>query len=177
MLCPLEAVKVRMQTAIPTPANTGTIYAISSQISREGVASLYRGLVPLWGRQIPYTMMKFASFETIVAAIYDYLPKPKSEYGKGTQTAVSFTGGYLAGILCAIISHPADVMVSKLNQTRKAGESGGQAAKRIYGEIGMRGMWNGLGVRIFMIGTLTGAQWLIYDSFKVFVGLPTTGGK
>jgi solute carrier family 25 phosphate transporter 3 len=27
-----------------------------------------------------------------------------------------------------------------------------------------------------MIGTLTGAQWGIYDAFKVFVGLPTTGG-
>ena len=27
-----------------------------------------------------------------------------------------------------------------------------------------------------MIGTLTGAQWMIYDSFKIFMGLPTTGG-
>jgi len=34
----------------------------------------------------------------------------------------------------------------------------------------------GLGTRILMIGTLTGLQWLIYDSFKTAVGLPTTGG-
>ena len=39
--------------------------------------------------------MKFASFETIVEMIYGYMPKKKSEYGKGTQTAVSFAGGYL----------------------------------------------------------------------------------
>jgi solute carrier family 25 (mitochondrial phosphate transporter), member 3 len=26
-----------------------------------------------------------------------------------------------------------------------------------------------------MIGTLTGLQWMIYDSFKIFMGLPTTG--
>ena len=56
--------------------------------------SLFKGLYPLWGRQIPYTMMKFASFETIVEAIYGYMPKSKSEYGRGTQTAVSFAGGY-----------------------------------------------------------------------------------
>ena len=56
--------------------------------------------------------MKFASFETIVEMIYDRLPGQKNDYGKGAQTAVSFTGGYLAGILCAIVSHPADVMVS-----------------------------------------------------------------
>jgi len=39
-------------------------------------------------------MMKFASFETIVEMIYGYMPKKKSEYGRGTQTAVSFAGGY-----------------------------------------------------------------------------------
>ena len=27
-----------------------------------------------------------------------------------------------------------------------------------------------------MIGTLTGLQWIIYDSFKIIIGLPTTGG-
>ncbi|KAI5289757.1 hypothetical protein KEM55_008755 [Ascosphaera atra] len=121
-------------------------------------------------------MMKFASFETIVEAIYKTLPKQKSEYSKGAQTGVAFTGGYLAGILCAIVSHPADVMVSKLNANRKAGEAFGSAMSRIYSEIGMMGLWNGLPVRIVMIGTLTGLQWMIYDSFKIFMGLPTTGG-
>lgn len=116
--------------------------------------SLYKGLYPLWGRQIPYTMMKFASFETIVEMIYKNLPGQKSDYNKGAQTAVAFTGGYLAGILCAVVSHPADVMVSKLNANRQAGEAFGAAMSRIYGDIGFRGLWNGLPVRIVMIGTL-----------------------
>ncbi len=33
----------------------------------------------------------------------------------------------------------------------------------------------GLGLRIIMVGTLTGLQWGIYDAYKVFTGLPTTG--
>ncbi|KAI1617729.1 MC family mitochondrial carrier protein [Exophiala viscosa] len=174
-LCPFEAVKVRMQTTIP-PTFTGTLQGISSITSKEGVGGLYKGLYPLWARQIPYTMMKFASFENIVAAIYNYLPGQKSDYNKGAQTAVAFTGGYLAGILCAIVSHPADVMVSKLNAERAPGESFGGALSRIYSKIGFGGLWNGLPVRIVMIGTLTGLQWMIYDSFKLFMGLPTTGG-
>lgn len=120
--------------------------------------------------------MKFASFETIVEAIYNYLPGKKADYGKAAQTGVAFTGGYLAGILCAIVSHPADVMVSKLNANRKAGEGFGAATGRIYKDIGFSGLWNGLPVRIVMIGTLTACQWMIYDSFKIFMGLPTTGG-
>lgn len=115
---------------------------------------LYKGLYPLWGRQIPYTMMKFASFERLVEMIYNYLPGQKSDYNKGAQTAVAFTGGYGAGILCAIVSHPADVMVSKLNANRLPGEAFGTAMGRIYKDIGFMGLWNGLMVRIVMIGTL-----------------------
>lgn len=121
-------------------------------------------------------MVKFATFETTVDMIYNYLGKPKSSYNGLQQTGVSFLGGYIAGIGCAVVSHPADVMVSKLNDERKAGESAGKAISRIYGRIGFPGLWNGLPVRVLMIGTLTAFQWLIYDSFKVALGLPTTGG-
>lgn len=57
-----------------------------------------------------------------------------------------------------------------------AGEAALAAVGRIYKNIGFSGLWNGLGVRIGMIGTLTAFQWLIYDTFKVYMGLPTTGG-
>ena len=112
-------------------------------------------------------MMKFASFETIVEAIYGYLPGKKSDYSKTAQTGVSFAGGYLAGILCAIVSHPADVMVSKLNANRQPGEAFGAAMGRIYKDIGFSGLWNGLPVRIVMIGTLTGLQWMMYVSLSL----------
>jgi len=173
-LCPFEAVKVRMQTTIPA-TYTGTFDGFSKITASEGIGGLYKGLYPLWGRQIPYTMMKFASFETIVEMIYARLPGQKSDYSKAAQTGVSFVGGYAAGILCAIVSHPADVLVSKLNANRKAGEGFGAAVGRNYREIGFGGLWNGLPVRIVMIGTLTGLQWMIYDYFKIFMGFPTTG--
>ena len=46
-------------------------------------------------------------------------------------------------------------MVSKLNANRQAGEAVGAAITRIYKDIGFGGLWNGLVLRIFMIGTLT----------------------
>ncbi|KAG5419215.1 PIC2 [Candida metapsilosis] len=174
-LCPFETIKVKTQTTIPPYANS-VWDGWSKIVSKEGFGGLYKGIAPLWCRQIPYTMVKFASFENIVNGIYSYLGHPKSHYTSLQQTGVSFTGGYLAGILCAIVSHPADVMVSKINADKKAGETTGEALGRIYKKIGFAGLWNGLPVRIIMIGTLTGCQWLIYDSFKVYVGLPTTGG-
>jgi solute carrier family 25 phosphate transporter 3 len=64
-------------------------------------------------------MVKFATFEMTVEYIYKTLGKPKEAYSTVQQTSVSFLGGYIAGIGCAIISHPADVMVSKLNADRQ----------------------------------------------------------
>lgn len=46
-------------------------------------------------------------------------------------------------------------MVSKLNANRQPGEAFGAAMGRIYKDIGFPGLWNGLVIRIFMIGTLT----------------------
>lgn len=98
-LCPFEAIKVRMQTTLPPFANTMR-EGFSKVIKAEGYAGLYKGLYPLWGRQIPYTMCKFATFETTVDQIYKTLGKPKAAYNGLQQTGVSFLGGYIAGIAC-----------------------------------------------------------------------------
>jgi solute carrier family 25 phosphate transporter 3 len=90
---------------------------------------------------------------------------------------VTFASGYIAGVFCAVISHPADTMVSILNKRTDSTKGTAAQVKEIYGEIGFPGLWKGLGTRIFMVGTLTCLQWVIYDSFKVACGLATTGGK
>ena len=68
---------------------------------------------------------------------------------------------YYLLVFCAIVSHPADTIVSYMNKAQ--GATVGSAAK----DLGFKGMWAGLGPRIVMIGTLTALQWFIYDSVKV----------
>merc|ERR550534_656556 len=164
-LCPMEAVKVRIQT-MPGFANT-LREGFPKLMKAEGVAGFYKGLVPLWARQIPYTMMKFACFERTVEMIYKHVvPKPRAECSKSEQLVVTFAAGYIAGVFCAIVSHPADTIVSKLNQAK------GSSALDVAKALGFAGMWKGLGPRIVMIGTLTALQWFIYDSVKVAFGIP-----
>jgi len=166
-LSPMEACKVRMQTSLPGTFPTTLREAAPKILAAEGISGFYRSLVPLWGRQIPYTMMKFACFERTVEALYaNVVPKPRAECTKGEQLIVTFAAGYIAGVFCAVVSHPADTIVSYMNKESGAGI--GQAAKA----LGMKGMWGGLGPRIIMIGTLTALQWFIYDGVKVQLRLP-----
>jgi len=166
-LSPMESCKVRMQTSMPGTFPTTLRGAAPKIYAEEGLNGFYKSLVPLWGRQIPYTMMKFACFERTVEALYQYVvPKPRAECSKSEQLVVTFAAGYIAGVFCAIVSHPADTIVSYMNKAK--GSSIGDAART----LGFSGMWAGLGPRIIMIGTLTALQWFIYDGVKVALRLP-----
>lgn len=144
-------------------------------------------------------MAKFFFFEKIVSLFYTHVfTEPKDNYGKPLQLGVTFASGYLAGVVCAIVSHPADSLVSLLGKKENKGKSAGQIAR----EVGIGSLaTKGLGTRVIMIGkrdlsypppffssrvlvlmwlfvgTLTGFQWWIYDSFKSAMGMGTTGGK
>eukprot|EP01018_Ginkgo_biloba_P022703 Gb_16849 [translate_table: standard] len=168
-LCPFEAIKVRVQTH-PDLRN-GFLEASAELLASEGYNGLYKGLLPLWGRQIPYTMVKFACFEKTVENIYKcVVPIPKEDCSKAVQLGVSFAAGYIAGISCAVVSHPADNLVSILNNCK------GTTVRDVIKKMGVVALFTrGLPLRILMVGTLTGAQWGIYDAFKVFTGLPTSG--
>jgi len=175
-LCPLEMVKVKVQTS---PAGTfPTAFGPAVAAMRANVVETrfpFGSLGPLWSRQIPYTVAKFYFFEKIVQSFYTYVfTQPKETYAKSTQLGITFASGYSAGVICAIVSHPADSLVSQMSKSSNKGKSLGQ----IINEVGWPTlMTKGLGTRILMIGTLTGLQWFIYDTYKTATGLGTTGGK
>merc|ERR1712012_67607 len=144
-LSPMESCKVRIQTSPVGTFPTTLRGAFPKILKEEGLNGFYKSLVPLWGRQIP---------------------KPRAECPKAEQLVVTFAAGYIAGVFCAIVSHPADTLVSYLNKAPGAGI--GAAVKT----LGFAGLWQGLGPRIIMIGTLTALQWFIYDGVKVALRLP-----
>jgi len=174
-LCPMEMIKVKVQTS---PKGTFPIDFKSAlatmQANRAETRFPFGSVVPLWSRQIPYTMAKFYFFEKTVEMFYThFFTAPKESYSKATQLSITFASGYLAGVICAVVSHPADSLVSQLGKKENKGKSFGQ----IINEIGFQKLATaGLGTRIIMIGTLTGLQWWIYDTFKTVFGMGTTGG-
>lgn len=91
-LSPMEAAKVKIQT---TPGFANTLReALPKMYADEGITAFYKGLVPLWMRQIPYTMMKFACFERTLELLYKYVvPKPRVDCTKGEQLIVTFAAG------------------------------------------------------------------------------------
>mmetsp|Transcript_98189 Transcript_98189/g.211804 ORF Transcript_98189/g.211804 Transcript_98189/m.211804 type:complete len:132 (+) Transcript_98189:2-397(+) len=110
-------------------------------------------------------MAKFAVQGAAAEQIATSMGSKLSELQGGTKLGVSLLSGVIAGVAAAIISHPADTLLSKVN---KAGAGGtGSTTSRLLNiakEIGfVKLCTTGLGARCVMIGTLTAGQFLLFD--------------
>lgn len=114
-------------------------------------------------------MAKFVVFEKANEQFYRYFDKSKTS--DGMQTAINLTSGLIAGFAAAIVSQPADTMLSKINKTKGLpGEGTTSRLIKIAGELGLRGSYAGIGARLFMVGTLTAGQFAIYGDIKKILG-------
>ncbi|KAF2491621.1 mitochondrial phosphate carrier protein [Lophium mytilinum] len=166
-LCPLEATRIRL-VSTPGFAN-GLIGGFSKILKSEGIGAFYSGFGPILFKQVPYTVTKFVAFEKISEAVLSQFDK--STLSGGAQTAVNLGSGLFAGFAAAIVSQPADTMLSKINKTKGLpGESTVSRLIKIAGELGLRGSFAGLPTRLFMVGGLTAGQFAIYGDIKKALG-------
>ncbi|KAL4818583.1 mitochondrial carrier domain-containing protein [Aspergillus spinulosporus] len=170
-LCPLEATRIRLVSQ-PEFAS-GLMSGFSKILKNEGVGAFYSGFGPILFKQVPYTMAKFVAFEKFSEAIYSVVDK--NTLSDGGKTVVNLGSGLLAGFAAAIVSQPADTMLSKINKTQGLpGEGTTTRLIKIAKELGFKGSFSGIGARLFMIGTITAGQFAIYGDIKRVLG--ATGG-
>lgn len=178
-LCPFEMTKVKMQVTLPGQPDgfpSKMIPAMKEMSARKADTKFpFGSLYPLWGRQVPYTMIKFVGFYQTQEFVYEQIEKQtgktKNDFSKASQLGITFACGYWAGIFCAVATQPMDNLVSMKGIPENQNKSWGQMAS----EMGTKDLFlKGLSTRVIMIGTLTGLQWYIYGSFKSMVGLGTS---
>lgn len=139
-------------------------------------------------------MAKFVVYEKVSELVYQQIDK--STTSDRMATVINLGSGLMAGFAAAIISQPADTMLSKINKTKGLpGEGTTSRLIKIAKELGIRGSYTGIGARLFMVGTLTGmifpnrltktityaknpintaGQFAIYGDIKKYLG--ATGG-
>ena len=170
-LCPLEATRIKL---VANPSFASSMPGAMSKIAaEEGVLKgFYSGFGPILFKQVPYTMAKFAVQGAVAESMYKSMGKSPKECSGGTNISVSLGSGVVAGVVAAIISHPADTLLSKINKPGAGGEGSTMTRLgRIAAETGyLKLCTQGLAARCFMIGTLTAGQFGIFDSVMGALG-------
>lgn len=171
-LTPLEATRIRQ---VNDPAIGSSLGGAAANIMKQDglIKGFYSGFVPVLFKQIPYTMAKFAvqgKAQDIIGATTGI---DIAEATGSTKMAVALTSGTIAGVAAAIISHPADTLLSLVNKSETAGGTGsiGSRLMNLANEVGFKKLClTGLGARCVMIGTLTAGQFAIFDTIMEATG-------
>lgn len=169
-LCPLEAVRIRSVSDPTFPKGLGA--GAAQMLKTDGVLGFYAGLAPILFKQVPYTMAKFAVQGLAAESMYKSLGIQPETSSKGTNLSISLGSGVIAGVAAAIISHPADTLLSKVNKAGAGGTGSiGTRLVNIAREMGfVKLATTGLAARCVMIGTLTAGQFGIFDTVMGIVG-------
>lgn len=170
-LCPLEATRIRL---VQNPnLGTGLIDAFPKILKQDGVINgFYSGFGPILFKQIPYTMAKFAVQGWAAEKIASGAGVDMTTAGEGTKVTVALTSGVVAGVAAAIISHPADTLLSLVNKPGYGGDGGVMSRLvNIAKDVGPAKLClTGLAPRCVMIGGLTAGQFGIFDTVMTTVG-------
>ena len=85
--------------------------------------------------------------------------RSKDSLSGGQASALNLSAGAIAGCAAAIISQPADTLLSKINKSKGApGQSTTSRLIQMAGQLGVSGLFTGMGARLVMISTLTAGQ-------------------
>lgn len=170
-LTPLEAARIRL-VSNPSYAS-GLMGAITRMGKEEGFRGFYAGYTPILFKQIPYAVGQFAVNEQMHELVKNTPSLDKLEKsGKSGQITIQLGCGIVAGVAAAVLSHPADTLLSKIN---KGGGGSGSSLKRLAvlaKETGPIGIWAGLGARTVMTMCLVAGQFLLFQQVSALVGAP-----
>lgn len=80
--------------------------------------------------------------------------------------AISLGSGIIAGFAAAILSQPADTLLSQINKGHGPTGSMPHRLKVLAQEAGFKGLFAGLGPRMIMTAGLVAGQFLLYGAIK-----------
>lgn len=179
-LTPFEAARIRLVDN-PDYAD-GLQGALAKMVEDEGFSGLFSSLIPILTRNVPYTMIQLALFETITRIIYTELANEGITDAGVYKFAITSIGASIAAIFATLFSQPGDVLLTRFNQKMNSERMPqtllrGPVNTMIEGvqELGISGLFVGTKARLLQLYAIVVTQLLVYDSIKVAFGILPTG--
>jgi solute carrier family 25 phosphate transporter 3 len=102
--------------------------------------------------------------------------KPKSKLSPGEASTLNLGSGLIAGFAAAIISQPADTLLSKINKTKALpGETVTGRLVKMSRQLGVSGLFTGLGARYVFFETGSFERSVLVSDIAVTIFFSCTG--
>lgn len=151
-LIPVTVLKLRSEVETKVAASITDIYRV------EGARGLTRGLLP--------TILRDAPFSGLYMMMYDMIRS--AEWNKLDSALMN---GLMAGFLASLVTHPMDVVKTKMQLQTRGTKTLVRACSRILIKYGPRGFFLGLGPRLIRRSLMAGLAWSVYESAMKTLGI------
>jgi solute carrier family 25 protein 38 len=142
----------------------GVISGLSSILKSEGSRGLCRGLVPTLVRDVPFSGLYLACYESLKSVCPPSL-------SSSSPTSCHLLSGLGAGILASLITHPADVVKTKM-QLGGSGSAGVVATvSSLYRQGGLGVFTVGLAPRLLRRTVMAAMAWTLYERMLTTMSL------
>ncbi|KAF7298997.1 Mitochondrial carrier [Mycena indigotica] len=171
LLTPLEATRIRL---VSEKGYANGLVSGFTRMAREGgVRELYAGFLPILCKQIPYAIGQFTVNEFCHELVFRSMSEDTKRNLSGTSKfGIALGSGIVAGFAAAVLSHPADTLLSQINKGHGPSGSMMHRLSVLAREAGIKGLFAGLGPRMVMTAGLVSSQFLMYGSIKQALGAP-----
>ncbi|KAF7346425.1 Phosphate transport protein mir1 [Mycena sanguinolenta] len=165
LLTPLEATRIRLVSE--RGYATGLVTGFTRMAREGGIRELYAGFLPILCKQIPYAIGQFTVNEFCHELVFRSMSEDTKRNLSGTSKfAIALGSGITAGFAAAILSHPADTLLSQINKGHGPEGSMVYRLTTLAREAGFKGLFAGLGPRMIMTAGLVASQFLMYGEIK-----------
>ncbi|KAJ6519892.1 mitochondrial carrier domain-containing protein [Mycena sanguinolenta] len=169
IMSPLELVRTNLQSTPAHPLNPNTLRSVlrsvQSQVRCHGVRFLWRGLGATLWRDVPFSGLYWAGYETIKGSF-----RRRGQTGAG----VAFIAGAFSGMTSALITNPFDVLKTRrqaiiMSSSPSAKNSSIPLLVRILQTEGASSLFAGLVPRVAKIAPACGIMIACYEGIGKFL--------
>ncbi|XP_033213586.1 mitochondrial glycine transporter-like isoform X2 [Belonocnema kinseyi] len=162
LLIPITVVKTRFESGVYKYNSIGEALRIIYKY--EGVKGLSSGLVPTLLRDAPYSGLYLMFYTQLKNTVSTELP----HYSHVTST--HFCCGIVAGICASVITHPADVVKTKMQLYPSKFHNVHGAFVFVYRKYGVLGYFKGIVPRMLRRTLMTAMAWTVYERITANIG-------
>lgn len=168
LLMPMTVIKTRYESGLF--AYPSLFSAIKNLGRVEGLVGLTSGIVPTLLRDVPFSglyLMFYTEFKSIAKTIdnqnADARNPPKLKYNSRHEVR-NFVCGICAGLLACAITHPFDVLKTKIQISRSV-QPMSAVIKDVIKYEGLSGLLVGLSARMIRRSLMTALSWTLFEKF------------
>jgi len=165
---PLELLRTYSQSKRKTK---NMFEVVNTTIKQRGILGMWMGTGPTMLRDIPFSGIFWTINEWFRAALANEKKELSNFFFLST-----FLAGAVSGSIAGFVTHPADVIKTRLQMTVDRADCDGEVTGRVatlrevstslWQKEGIRGFYRGLGSRIFRIAVACAIMLSSYEMFK-----------